>query len=179
VDLALRDESGADLPWDGKTQGSLHIRGPGVVGRYLGAAQVATDPGGWFDTGDVATMDPLGYVRITDRVKDVIKSGGEWISSIDLENHAVSHPDVAEAAAIAVPHPHWGERPVLFVVPQPGCTPTAEGVLDVLRPHFAKWQLPDDVLVVAEIPHTATGKISKLGLRRRIEAEGYRLPDLR
>lgn len=179
VDMALLDEAGANLPWDGRTQGRLMIRGAAVLGRYLGADAPAVDGQGWFDTGDVATIDPNGYVTIVDRVKDVIKSGGEWISSIELENHAVGHDDVAEAAAIAVAHPKWGERPVLVVVPRPGRQPTREALIERLAPHFAKWQLPDDVLVVDEIPHTATGKISKLTLRRLLEEQGYRLPDLR
>ena len=129
--------------------------------------------------GDAATIDALGYVRITDRFKDVIKSGGEWISSIEMENAAVSHPDVAEAAAVGVPHPKWDERPVLCIVAKPGRDPGVEEILDRLRPHFAKWQMPDDVLFVDEIPHTATGKISKLTLRRQLEEAGYRLPDQR
>ena len=179
VDLCIRDDAGRDLPWDGQTQGRLQIRGPGVLRRYLRQDRDAIDAEGWFDTGDAATIDALGYVRITDRFKDVIKSGGEWISSLEMENAAVSHPDVAEAAAVGVPHPKWDERPVLCVVPKPGRTPTAEEILDRLRPHFARWQLPDEILFVDEIPHTATGKISKLTLRRRLEAEGYRLPDQR
>jgi len=164
VDLALHDDSGHALPWDGETQGRLQVRGPGVVGRYLREAAPAIDADGWFDTGDAATIDPLGYVRITDRFKDVIKSGGEWISSIEMENAAVAHPQVAEAAAVAMPHPKWGERPVLVIVAKPGETPEAAAVLALLRP---------------AIPHTATGKISKLTLRRDLEAEGYRLPGLR
>ncbi|MCL5778426.1 long-chain-fatty-acid--CoA ligase [Limibaculum sp. FT325] len=179
VDLCIRDDAGADLPWDGETQGRLQIRGPGVLRRYLKQEADAIDAEGWFDTGDAATIDALGYVRITDRFKDVIKSGGEWISSIDMENAAVSHPDVAEAAAVGVPHPKWDERPVLCIVPKPGRSPGADEIIDRLRPHFAKWQLPDEVLFVTEIPHTATGKISKLTLRRQLEEAGYRLPDLR
>ena len=175
VDLAVRGEDGTELARDGEAQGRLQIRGPGVVARYLRAAEHATDPQGWFDTGDAATIDPLGYVRITDRFKDVIKSGGEWISSIDMENFALGHPEVAEAAAVALPHSKWGERPVLAVVARPGCSPSAESVLDVLRPHFAPWQLPDLVLMRERIPHTATGKLSKLTLRRELEAEGVRL----
>jgi len=179
VDIDLHDDDGRKLPWDGETQGHLVVCGPGVVQRYLKKDEDAIDSEGWFDTGDAATITPLGYVRITDRFKDVIKSGGEWISSIELENHAVSHADVAEAAAIAVPHPKWDERPVLVVVPRPGKAPPAEAILDLLRPHFAKWQLPDDVVFLDEIPHTATGKISKLKLRQVLEDMGYRHPDLR
>ncbi|MEM1346815.1 MAG: AMP-binding protein, partial [Pseudomonadota bacterium] len=179
VDMRIAGEDGQELPWDGATQGRLHIRGPAVVGRYHKAEERAADAAGWFDTGDAATIDPHGYVRITDRLKDVIKSGGEWISSIDLENHAVGHPDVAEAAAVGMPHPKWDERPVLVLVAREGATVETEAVIERLRPHFARWQLPDDVLVVDEIPHTATGKISKLALRQRLADQGYRLPDLR
>ena len=176
VDIALRDDDGAEAAWDGASRGRLLIRGPGVVGRYLKAEAPATDAEGWFDTGDVATVDPLGYVRIVDRTKDVIKSGGEWISSIDLENVAVGHPDVAEAAAVGVAHPKWGERPVIVVVAKEGRTVDADSVRAHLAARFAKWQLPDDVIVADALPHTATGKLSKLTLRRDLEARGYRLP---
>ena len=133
---------------------------------------------GWFDTGDVGTMDAQGFVRITDRSKDVIKSGGEWISSIDLENIAVGHPAVAEAAAIGVAHPKWDERPVLVVVAAAGATPDKASVIAHVAERVAKWQVPDDVVVVEEIPHTATGKISKLALREQLRAMGYAHPDL-
>ena len=176
VDIALRDDEGAAVAWDGESRGRLLIRGPGVVGRYLKADAAATDAQDWFDTGDVATVDALGYVRIVDRTKDVIKSGGEWISSIDLENVAIGHPDVAEAAAIGAPHPKWGERPVLIVTPREGREIAPESVLAHLATRFAKWQLPDDVVVMEALPHTATGKLSKLTLRRALEARGYRLP---
>ena len=179
VDLAIRAEDGAMLPWDGETQGRLLVRGPGVVRRYLGQEADCIDSEQWFDTGDAATIDPLGYVRITDRFKDVIKSGGEWISSIEMENFAVGHPDVAEAAAVGIPHPKWGERPVLVVVAREGKQPPADEIIDLLRPHFADWQLPDEVIPLAEIPHTATGKISKLKLRQVLDEMGYRLPDQR
>ena len=179
VDLGIRDDEDEDLPWDGQTQGRLMIRGPGVLKRYLRTEADAVDVGGWFDTGDAATIDGLGYVRITDRFKDVIKSGGEWISSIELENAALKHPEVFEAAAIGVPHPKWDERPVLLVVPQPGKSPDADSIVELLRPSFARWQLPDEVIFVDEIPHTATGKISKLTIRRQLDERGYKLPDLR
>jgi fatty-acyl-CoA synthase len=179
VDLAIRDEDGDMLPWDGETQGRLLIRGPGVVKRYLKQEADTVDAENWFDTGDAATITPLGYVRITDRFKDVIKSGGEWISSIEMENAALAHPDVAEAAAIGVPHPKWDERPVLVVVARKGKKPPATEIIDLLRPHFAKWQLPDDVIYIDEIPHTATGKISKLKLRGILDGMGYQLPDQR
>lgn len=179
VDLAIRDDDDRALPWDGETQGRLMIRGPGVVKRYLKQDGDASDAEGWFDTGDAATINDLGYVRITDRFKDVIKSGGEWISSIDMENLAVGHPGVFEAAAIGVPHPKWDERPVLLVVKQPGADPAPDEIVDRLRPHFAKWQLPDEILFVDEIPHTATGKISKLSIRKMLDDQGYKLPDQR
>ncbi len=179
VDIDVQDDDGRRLPWDGRTQGHLMVRGPGVVRRYLKKEEDAIDGEGWFDTGDAATVTPSGYVRITDRFKDVIKSGGEWISSIELENAAVGHPDVAEAAAVSVPHPKWDERPVLVVVARPGRSPAPGEVLERLRPHFAKWQLPDDVILVEEIPHTATGKISKLKLRQMLDGMGYTLPELR
>ncbi|MCB1352362.1 MAG: long-chain-fatty-acid--CoA ligase [Rhodobacteraceae bacterium] len=175
VDLRIVDEEGHDLPWDGVAQGRLLTKGDAVVRRYLKADTDATDAEGWFDTGDMATMTESGYVRITDRSKDIIKSGGEWISSIALENAAIAHPEVAEAAAVAWSHPKWGERPVLCVVPRPGTTPDPESIRAALAEHFAKWQLPDDILFLEELPHTATGKISKLNLRKNLLASGYAL----
>ena len=179
VDLEVRDDDDNVQPWDGATQGRLLIRGPGVVKRYLKQDTDSVDANNWFDTGDAATMDENGYVRITDRFKDVIKSGGEWISSIDMENAAVAHPEVFEAAAVGIPHPKWDERPILMVVPQPGKSPDPDSIVDLLRPLFAKWQLPDEVIFVDEIPHTATGKISKLSIRQKLDADGYKLPDQR
>ena len=179
VELQIRDDDDNVLPWDGVSQGRLVVRGPGVVKRYLKQPEDCVDEDQFFDTGDAATMDPNGYVRITDRFKDVIKSGGEWISSIDMENAAVAHPEVFEAAAVGVPHPKWDERPVLLVVAQPGMSPEPESIIDRLRPLFAKWQLPDDVIFVDEIPHTATGKISKLGIRQMLDAQSYVLPEFR
>ncbi|MEL6282153.1 MAG: long-chain fatty acid--CoA ligase [Pseudomonadota bacterium] len=176
VDLNVKTDDGADAPRDGETAGSLFIRGPGVVQRYLKADVEAADSDGWFDTGDVANMDAYGSIKITDRSKDVIKSGGEWISSIDLENFAVAHPSVSEAAAVGVPHPKWDERPVLLVVCTPGKPATKEEVLAQIAEHVAKWQVPDDVLFVEEIPHTATGKISKVSIRKMLEEQGYQLP---
>ncbi|WP_316015559.1 long-chain-fatty-acid--CoA ligase [Roseobacter sp. HKCCA0434] len=176
VELKITDDDGTRLPENGEEQGKLWTRGPAVVGEYLHAGKSATDAEGWFDTGDVATIDANGYVRITDRSKDVIKSGGEWISSIDLENAAVSHPEVAEAAAIGVAHPKWDERPVLVVVPRPGASPDKQSILDTVARKFAKWQVPDDVIFVEELPHTATGKISKLTLRDRLAEMNYTLP---
>jgi len=127
------------------------------------------DGNGWFDTSDVATMDQYGYMEITDRSKDVIKSGGEWISSIELENLAVGHPDVAEAAVIGIAHPKWNERPLLVIVKAEGCDPSKENILESMKDKIAKWWLPDDVAFVDEIPHTATGKIQKNTLREQFK----------
>ncbi|WP_112321569.1 long-chain-fatty-acid--CoA ligase [Oceanibium sediminis] len=176
VDLKITDDAGNLLPWDNATQGRLWTKGAAVVERYLHADRSATDSDGWFDTGDVATMDPNGYVRITDRSKDVIKSGGEWISSIELENAALDHGDVAGAACVGMPHPVWNERPVLVVVRKPGRTPEAADILASVASRCANWQLPDDVVFVDELPHTATGKISKLRLRERLHDMNYTLP---
>jgi len=176
VDLKITDDAGTILPWDNTAQGRLWVRGDCVVSRYFKADAPATDPEGWFDTGDVAAVDPNGYVRITDRSKDVIKSGGEWISSIDLENAALDHPDVLEAAAVGVPHPKWDERPVLVVVRRPDTDPAPKDILDVVSRRFARWQVPDDVVFMDALPHTATGKISKLNLRKKLQDSGYTLP---
>ena len=175
VELTLRDDEGQPVACDGRSQGRLLARGDSVVRRYAGAETDTVDAEGWLDTGDVATIDSNGYVRITDRSKDIIKSGGEWISSIDLENAAVAHPEVAAAAAIGLAHPKWGERPVLIVVPREGCSPDPEAIIALLEPHFAKWQLPDRILFRSELPHTATGKISKLTLRKQLAADGVTL----
>ena len=177
IDLKIVNDLGEGLPWDGITQGRLLTRGVAVVQRYLKAEADAVDADGWFDTGDVAIMDANGYVRITDRSKDVIKSGGEWISSIEMENAAVAHPDVAEAAAVAVAHPKWNERPVLAIVATQGKIPDTGEIMSLLEKHFAKWQLPDDIFIVDDLPHTATGKISKLELRQRLADQGYALPN--
>jgi len=175
VEFRLTDDAGRDLPWDGKTFGRLKVRGPAVAGAYYRREdEDILDDRGFFDTGDVATIDPAGYMQITDRSKDVIKSGGEWISSIDLENLAVGHPDVAEAAVIGVAHPKWDERPLLIIVPKPGCNPGKEEMLAFMTGKIAKWWLPDDVVLVDAIPHTATGKIQKTVLRDMFK--DYRLP---
>jgi 3-(methylthio)propionyl---CoA ligase len=166
IDMKIVDGSGRELPWDGKQFGDLMVRGPWVCSAYFGDAPgSACDADGWFATGDVATIDPDGFMEITDRSKDVIKSGGEWISSIALENIAVSHPDVAEAAVVAVRHPKWDERPLLLVVPRPEHTVDPESVLQIYQGQVAKWWLPDAVVVVDELPHTATGKLLKTALR--------------
>ena len=148
--------------------GELLVRGPWVIRAYYDnetASQEAFDAEGWLHTGDVATIDADGYMQIVDRRKDVIKSGGEWISSIEIENAAVGHPDIAEAAVIGLPHPRWGERPLLVIVRKDGKAPANDAILAYLAERLAKWQLPDDIVHVAEIPHTATGKILKTKLR--------------
>jgi fatty-acyl-CoA synthase len=170
VDLKIVDENGAELPHDGVSRGELLVRGPWVIREYYKdeeASRVAFDSEGWFRTGDIATIDEYGFMQIVDRQKDLIKSGGEWISSIDLENIAIAHPDVAEAAAVGVPHPHWGERPLLVVVPKPGRQPSKAEILSLIAEKVAKWQVPDEVLFVDELPHTATGKVLKRSLRDR------------
>ena len=175
VEMKITDDAGRDLPWDGKTFGRLNVRGPAVAKAYYkGEGGEAFDKDGWFDTGDVATMDQYGYMQITDRAKDVIKSGGEWISSIDVENLAVGHPKVAEAAVIGVSHPKWDERPLLVIVLKKGETVTKEELLEFMHGKIAKWWMPDDVVFVEDIPHTATGKIQKITLRQRFK--DYRLP---
>ncbi len=174
IEMKITDDDGRELARDGKVSGHLLVRGPWVVERYYKAAQPAVDADGWFDTGDIATLDTQGYMQITDRAKDIIKSGGEWISSIDLENAAVAHPKVAEAAVIALPHPKWTERPLLVVVPASGQNPSKDEILSFLETQVAKWWLPDDIAFVDEIPHTATGKIQKVALRERFK--DYKLP---
>jgi fatty-acyl-CoA synthase len=168
VDMKIVDGEGKELPWDGKAFGDLLVRGPWVTSAYFGEEPgSACDAEGWFATGDVATIDPDGFMEITDRSKDVIKSGGEWISSITLENIAVSHPDVAEAAVIAARHPKWDERPLLLVVARAGSSLDPASVLQAYEGKVPKWWLPDAVLVVDELPHTATGKLQKTTLRGR------------
>jgi fatty-acyl-CoA synthase len=175
VEMKIVDDENRELPWDGKKFGRLKVAGFAVAKSYFkGDGGDILDKDGFFDTGDVATMDPHGYMQITDRAKDVIKSGGEWISSIDIENFAVGHPDILEAAVIGVAHPKWDERPLLIVVPKEGRTPQREDVIDFLQSRIAKWWLPDDMQLVKEIPHTATGKINKMKLRETFR--DYRLP---
>ncbi len=168
-ELRIVDDEGRELPRDGVAFGALQVRGPWVCNDYYkleGSAGTHTHDG-WFETGDVATIDPEGYVAITDRTKDVIKSGGEWISSIELENTAVGHESVAEAAVIGVPHPKWSERPLLIVVPAPGAEPDKSELLAWFDGKVASWWIPNDVAFVDELPHTATGKIKKIELRRQ------------
>ncbi|MBZ0139801.1 MAG: fatty-acid--CoA ligase [Pseudorhodoplanes sp.] len=175
VEMKITDDSGRKLPWDGRTFGRLKVRGPAVARAYFkGEGGNILDEEGFFDTGDVATIDRYGYMQITDRSKDVIKSGGEWISSIDLENLAVGHPKVAEAAVIGVRHPKWDERPLLVVVLKKDETLGKDEILGFMAGKIAKWWMPDDVVFVDEIPHTATGKIQKTTLRDRFK--DYVLP---
>ncbi|MEX2497081.1 MAG: 3-(methylthio)propionyl-CoA ligase [Woeseia sp.] len=176
IEMRIIDDEGNELPWDGKAFGALQVRGAWVCSGYfrLEGQSETHKPDGWFDTGDVGTIDPEGYLQITDRTKDVIKSGGEWISSIQVENVAVAHPAVAEAAVIGVAHEKWLERPLLIVIKAEGRDVTKDEMLAWFEGKIAKWWLPDDVVFVDEIPHTATGKIKKVDLRKQFA--GYRLP---
>lgn len=178
VELNIVDDEGARLPWDGKTFGRLMVRGPTVAeGYFKGEGADVFHEGGWFDTGDVSTIDQFGFMQITDRSKDVIKSGGEWISSIDLENVAVGHPGVAEAAVIGIEHPKWDERPLLVAIRSEGSVVSREELLDFFSGKVAKWCTPDDVVFVEELPHTATGKLQKTELRKQFK--DYVLPTAR
>jgi fatty-acyl-CoA synthase len=173
VELRIVDDIGRTRAHDGKSMGELLVRGPWIVSGYFAdeaAGAVAVERDGWFHTGDMATIDADGYLQITDRKKDVIKSGGEWISSIDLENAAVAHEDVAEAAVIAVPDPRWGERPLLIVAPRPGRRPDRQSLIEFLARQFPKWMLPEEVVCIDELPHTATGKVMKTRLREMFAA---------
>jgi acyl-CoA synthetase (AMP-forming)/AMP-acid ligase II len=173
VDLRIVDDAGQEQPWDGKSVGEMQVRGPWVASSYYdnpaGADQFTAD--GWFRTGDVASIDPEGYVQITDRTKDLIKSGGEWISSVDMETTLMGHPKVLEAAVIAVPHEKWVERPLACVVPRPEFMGqlTADEILDYLRPRVAKWWLPDEVILIDAVPKTSVGKFDKKVLRERFK----------
>lgn len=171
VDMKIVDEAGRRLPHDGKAAGDLFVRGNSVICGYYNnpeASAAAIDADGWFGTGDVASIDPAGYLTVQDRAKDLIKSGGEWISSIDLENAAMSHPAIANCAAIGVAHPKWDERPVLVAVAAGEDRPTLDEVHAHMAGHFAKWQLPDDLIWVEALPLTATGKVSKMTLRHKL-----------
>jgi 3-(methylthio)propionyl---CoA ligase len=175
VEMKIVDGEGTELPRDGKSAGNVLVRGPWILRRYFkDAGGDPLTPDGWLPTGDVGTIDPDGYLQITDRSKDVIKSGGEWISSIELENIAVGHPAVAEAAVIGVRHPKWDERPLLIVVKRADAELGKEAMLKFYEGKIAKWWLPDDVVFVDELPHTATGKLSKRTLREQFKE--YRLP---
>ena len=175
VEMRIIGSDGKDLPHDGKAFGDLLVRGPWIVREYFKSeGGDPLTPDGWFPTGDVATIDPDGFMQITDRSKDVIKSGGEWISSIDLENLAISHPDVAEAAVIGIAHPKWDERPLLVVVKKAGANVSKEDLLKFFEGKIAKWWMPDDVAFVDKLPHTATGKLLKTKLRE--DFKDYQLP---
>lgn len=176
VDMKIVGDDGQQAPRDGKTFGHLMVRGPWVTAGYFRAeGGDLLDHDGWFDTGDIATIDTDSYMHITDRSKDVIKSGGEWISSIDLENAAVGHPQVAEAAVIGIDHPKWTERPLLIVVRKPNTSVAKADILEYLTTRVSKWWLPDDIVFVDELPHSATGKILKAALRK--QWKDYTLPD--
>jgi fatty-acyl-CoA synthase len=174
VEMKITDDAGREVPWDGRTFGRIKVRGAAVAKAYYKDETSVLDADGFFDTGDVGTMDRYGYMQITDRSKDVIKSGGEWISSIDVENLAVGHPKVGEAAVIGVHHPKWDERPLLVIVLKEGQSATREEILGFLEGKIAKWWMPDDVVFVRAIPHTATGKIQKTALRQQFK--DYVLP---
>jgi fatty-acyl-CoA synthase len=174
IDMKIVDDQGQELPHDGKSAGDLLVRGPWVVSEYYRQEGGSPLVDGWFPTGDVATIDPDGFMQITDRSKDVIKSGGEWISSIDVENIAMAHPAVAMAACIGVRHPKWDERPIVCVVRKPGAEVTREALLAFYEGKIAKWQIPDDVVFVDAIPLGATGKMLKTRLREQLA--DYRLP---
>jgi len=167
VDMKIVDGDGKELQWDGKASGDLLVKGPWIIREYFKGEGGDPLVDGWFPTGDVATIDPDGYMQITDRSKDVIKSGGEWISSVELENLAIGCPGVANAAAIGVRHPRWDERPLLVVQPKPGVTLDKRELIAFLEGKVAKWWLPEDVVFVDSIPLTATGKLYKLELRKR------------
>jgi acyl-CoA synthetase (AMP-forming)/AMP-acid ligase II len=174
VEMKIVDPEGRDLPWDGQATGDLLVRGPWIVASYFRGEGGDPLVDGWFPTGDVAAIDPDGFMQITDRSKDVIKSGGEWISSIDIENIAMAHPAVAMAACIALPHPKWDERPLLVVVKKPGAEVSREELIGFYEGKVAKWQVPDDVAFVDAIPLGATGKVQKNKLREQFK--GHRLP---
>ncbi len=181
VDMKIVDEAGKELPWDGKAYGDLLVRGPWIIASYFKGEggdplRYDADGKGWFPTGDVATIDADGFMQITDRSKDVIKSGGEWISSIDVENIAMAHPAVAMAACIGMRHPKWDERPIVVVVRKPGVEVSREELLAFYEGKTAKWQIPDDVVFVEAIPLGATGKMQKMTLRQQLK--DYQLPGL-
>lgn len=175
VELRIVDDAGTELPRDGGASGRLQVRGPWVVARYFqDESGPAIGPEGWFDTGDVALIHPNGVMQITDRSKDVIKSGGEWISSIELENAAVGCAGVAEAAAVGIAHPKWDERPLLLVVRSENSDATTGTILAHLANHVAKWWLPDEILFVDALPHTATGKLLKTALREQYKDHRFK-----
>jgi fatty-acyl-CoA synthase len=175
VEIRLMGDDGREVPWDGQAVGEIQVRGNWVAAAYYNDdTSAARFADGWLRTGDVATIDADGYVRIADRTKDLVKSGGEWISSVKLETLIMAHPGVAEAAVIAVPHPRWDERPLACVVARPGASLSKQGILDHLRPHVAGFWLPDDVVFIEEVPKTSVGKFDKKALRERFK--GHVLP---
>jgi fatty-acyl-CoA synthase len=173
VEMKIVDPEGRELPWDGQSSGDLMVKGPWIIASYFKGEGGNPLVDGWFPTGDVATIDADGFMQITDRSKDVIKSGGEWISSIDVENIAVAHPAVAMAACIGVRHPKWDERPLLVVVKKPGAAVTREELLAFYQGKVAKWQVPDDVAFVDAIPLGATGKMQKMKLREQFKDHAW------
>jgi acyl-CoA synthetase (AMP-forming)/AMP-acid ligase II len=179
LEIEIFDEDWNRLPHDGEAVGELCIKGPWIAAEYFNDPQPDKFHDGWLVTGDVAKIDPEQYILIADRSKDLIKSGGEWISSVDLENHIVGMADIAQAAVVAQPHPKWDERPVALVIMEAGKSLDKEAVLEHCSKIFAKWQLPDDVIVIEAIPLTSTGKIDKKVIRAKLDADGYQLPSLR
>jgi fatty-acyl-CoA synthase len=177
VELRAVDEMGKEVAWDGKSMGELQVRGPWVASSYYkDDRSVGRFEGGWFRTGDVVTIDAEGYIQIVDRTKDLVKSGGEWISTVELESAIMGHPAVLEATVIAVPHPKWQERPLALVVPRStDAPPTKESIYDLLSEHFARWQLPNDIIFVDSIPKTSVGKFDKKVIRERYKT--YVLPE--
>ena len=176
IDMKIIGPEGQDLPWDGVATGDLFVKGPWVLREYYRQEGPSPLIDGWFPTGDVASIDPDGFMQITDRSKDVIKSGGEWISSIDIENIAMAHPDVQMAACIGVKHPKWDERPIVAVVKKPDAQVSRDELLAFYEGKTAKWQIPDDVVFVDSIPIGATGKMLKTKLREQLK--DYVLPNL-
>ena len=179
LEIEIFDEQWNPLPHDGEAVGELLIRGPWICSEYYNDPQPDKFHDGWLVTGDVAKIDSEQYVMIADRSKDLIKSGGEWISSVDLENHIVAMPGVAQAAVVARPHPKWDERPVALVIMSDDSELNPEAVIEHCSNIFAKWQLPDEIIETTNIPLTSTGKIDKKAIRARLDEEGYQLPDLR
>jgi fatty-acyl-CoA synthase len=179
IEVEIFDDNFNRVPHDGETVGEILIRGPWICSRYYNDPQPEKFHDGWLITGDVGKIDPEEYLIISDRSKDLVKSGGEWISSVDLENLIVGIDGVAQACVVAQPHPKWDERPVALVVPKPGAKLTKEEVLEHVGGTFARWQLPDDVLFVETIPLTSTGKMDKKVVRADLDAQGYQLPELR